>query len=251
MAAAPHAVPSTSPPHSPSQALNVVPAARGTCGAESARCCCGEGRAVSSRAGACATWWELDRRVVPPASSTRHPGLLWFLAAATDCSSYFKLGVKGTTFQKCEHTSLCYAPSWVCDGANDCGDYSDERNCPGESGERKGGAGRGEQGCHASPLAGCSSLGSAWAVDALFAHQDRHPLPAQLLRGGCCRALIDAGSQRAFGEEFFRVWQFQVGRRQDTSAPPPLPDVSFSNQAGGNPSVRPTTSPAQAGGASP
>ncbi|XP_008939294.1 PREDICTED: low-density lipoprotein receptor-related protein 1-like, partial [Merops nubicus] len=49
---------------------------------------------------------------------------------ATDCSSYFKLGVKGTTFQKCEHTSLCYAPSWVCDGANDCGDYSDERNCP-------------------------------------------------------------------------------------------------------------------------
>uniref|UniRef100_A0A8B9CK99 LDL receptor related protein 1 n=89 Tax=Aves TaxID=8782 RepID=A0A8B9CK99_9AVES len=50
---------------------------------------------------------------------------------ATDCSGYFKLGVKGTTFQKCEHTSLCYAPSWVCDGANDCGDYSDERNCPG------------------------------------------------------------------------------------------------------------------------
>ncbi|NWT76207.1 LRP1 protein, partial [Prunella himalayana] len=49
---------------------------------------------------------------------------------ATDCSSYFKLGVKGTTFQKCEHTSLCYAPSWVCDGSNDCGDYSDERNCP-------------------------------------------------------------------------------------------------------------------------
>lgn len=71
-------------------------------------------------------------------------------AAATDCSSYFKLGVKGTTFQKCEHTSLCYAPSWMCDGANDCGDYSDERNCPGESSQRG----------HASPLS-ASSFGGA------------------------------------------------------------------------------------------
>lgn len=51
--------------------------------------------------------------------------------------------MKGTTFQKCEHTSLCYAPSWVCDGANDCGDYSDERNCPGESGRAEGALGAG------------------------------------------------------------------------------------------------------------
>lgn len=39
--------------------------------------------------------------------------------------------MKGVTFQKCEFTTLCYAPSWLCDGANDCGDFSDERNCPG------------------------------------------------------------------------------------------------------------------------
>uniref|UniRef100_A0AAZ3NRC3 EGF-like domain-containing protein n=1 Tax=Oncorhynchus tshawytscha TaxID=74940 RepID=A0AAZ3NRC3_ONCTS len=48
----------------------------------------------------------------------------------TDCSRYFRLGVKGVTFQSCERTTLCYLPSWKCDGNNDCGDFSDERNCP-------------------------------------------------------------------------------------------------------------------------
>uniref|UniRef100_A0A3Q2C7L2 EGF-like domain-containing protein n=1 Tax=Cyprinodon variegatus TaxID=28743 RepID=A0A3Q2C7L2_CYPVA len=53
--------------------------------------------------------------------------------APTDCSSYFRLGVKSVTFQKCEFTTLCYALTWQCDGANDCGDFSDEKNWAGRT----------------------------------------------------------------------------------------------------------------------
>lgn len=50
----------------------------------------------------------------------------------TDCVEYFRLGTRasnGKTFLSCNSTSLCVHPSWLCDGANDCGDYADEMNC--------------------------------------------------------------------------------------------------------------------------
>lgn len=45
--------------------------------------------------------------------------------------------MKTTGFIKCNSTSLCVLPTWICDGSNDCGDYSDELKCPGNSGKKK------------------------------------------------------------------------------------------------------------------
>ncbi|KAG9261064.1 low-density lipoprotein receptor-related protein 1B-like [Astyanax mexicanus] len=48
-----------------------------------------------------------------------------------DCVDYHQLGVRarGGVFLRCNSTSLCVLPHWLCDGANDCGDFSDEARC--------------------------------------------------------------------------------------------------------------------------
>ncbi|XP_016379393.1 low-density lipoprotein receptor-related protein 1B-like, partial [Sinocyclocheilus rhinocerous] len=79
---------------------------------------------------------------------------------STDCMEYYRLGFHASNserFLSCNSTSLCVHPSWICDGANDCGDYADEIHCHASSVHTC------EDGHFACPSGNCIS--SVWLCD--------------------------------------------------------------------------------------
>ena len=57
---------------------------------------------------------------------------IWFCLNKTDVNIVFMFLVMCESGEfRCSHGKKCIRNSWKCDGDNDCGDNSDERNCPG------------------------------------------------------------------------------------------------------------------------